>query len=76
MYYYQLRMVRGVICNNEYLNELVTFGYIRQLTKNFDIPLELIKLIQSWYSNEIIHIIQTKTQQHWKIAVDDIISGL
>ena len=43
------------------------------IEKISDIPIDIIQLIKSWYSNQILHLINMETQKHWRIPVDTIL---
>eukprot|EP01084_Bolivina_argentea_P257307 433472_1 len=70
---------------NDMEDELIVFGYIRSLWRNDNIfdsvtfpPFYIIKLINDWYCNEYLHILETVNDPvyHWKIHVDKIIESM
>ncbi len=67
--------------NNIEQEELICFGFIRKIFKqhtfkNLSFPyFYLIKIIVSYYNNEWIYLMNTSTGNHWKIALDRIITS-
>lgn len=69
-----------VVTNEDVKDELICNGYIRE-NWNYDkqctlqiLPMYLIKLIQSFYSDQIIHLFETYAKiGHWKIKMNDIL---
>eukprot|EP01084_Bolivina_argentea_P149800 261653_1 len=78
---------KGIITDNTYNDELLTFGFVNSIFKTdafYDIqplPHYLIQLISTWVCNQHIHIIQNNSQtggaeaEHCRINVDDIFNA-
>eukprot|EP01083_Nonionella_stella_P305017 1062519_1 len=54
-------------------NELVVFGFVRDITKHRLPPIYLIKLVQSWYWAGVIFLMDSKSGKHWKINTFDLL---
>ena len=69
------------VINNEYIyDEIICNGYIRKYWNRHNqgtlkiLPMYLIKLIQSFFSVQIIHLFEIYAKiGHWKIKINDII---
>eukprot|EP01083_Nonionella_stella_P213810 770837_1 len=48
-------------------DELLVFGFIRDITKDQFPPIYLTKLVQSWYCRGMTHLINISSGYHWKI---------
>ena len=63
-----------MISENNYEQELVTFGYIHQQieSESVDIPLDVIKMIESFVSFEVLYLLSEDT--YYTVNVDNIIN--
>ena len=64
---------RVTMCGNKYLEDIITTGYIKNKCHIKNYPKDIIKLIESWYSFEMMHLMDLRTTKHWRINVDDIL---
>eukprot|EP01083_Nonionella_stella_P166894 559434_1 len=53
-------------------NELVVFGFVRDLIPNQFPPIYLMKLVQSWYWVGTTFLMDSHCAQHWKINTLDL----
>lgn len=78
------RSFRAIIMNNDNKQEIIVSGYIRfNLLKNIKNnklfpPSYIIKLIQTWYKNEYLHLMEYSwhSKSHWKIKLDYILNNI
>ena len=66
------------ICDRKQ-DEIIVFGYIREETMKYKddeiyLPQYLIKIMHTYYQNEIIHLFEVFYGRHWTIDVFDILS--
>eukprot|EP01083_Nonionella_stella_P185004 673437_1 len=71
-----------VIYNDYEYEEILTFGFIRNVWTQIDIgdryaiecvPQYLCKLMQSYYANDYLYTLRAYRTVYWKISVDDIL---
>eukprot|EP01084_Bolivina_argentea_P034634 64122_1 len=73
-------VVQTAILNDYKMEELISFGFVRDNWKNKQYknilfpPFYLIKLIQSYYWKDEIHLFWTMF--HWKIRIDDVLNNI
>ena len=70
---------QGIIMGNKQNDELLTFGFIRNLFDNHDfngiqpLPHYMIKLISNWINNDKVHIFDK--EHHFQINLDKILQS-
>ena len=64
---------RAIIISDKYQTEIVTSGYIKNVYKQINMALDLIKLIQSFCLTEIVHLFGVTHRGHWKLSIDKIL---
>ncbi len=54
------------------------FGYIRDVTKAMDVevPVSVQTMASNYVCNEMLHVVQWMTGDHWAISVDAVIQSL
>ena len=78
----------SIIMNDNLKQKLLTNGFVRMCYKDKsfntvkELPYYLIELIDTFYSNEWVHLMESPVLyawedfgQHWKMSVDDIINN-
>eukprot|EP01084_Bolivina_argentea_P279150 477202_1 len=69
----------SVVMNDQKRDEKIVFGFVRKQWKVSKIsdhcfpPLYLIKLMNAYYLNEFIHLLDKQDGSHWKISTLDIV---
>ena len=71
------RICRAIIMDQYEEDELLIYGFVRYETikYNIDIPVEIMKLLVSWYCIEYMHVINEEGR-HWKIDIAHIINSI
>ena len=55
------------------LKDIIITGYLRQIDVDKLLPMDIIKVIVSFYQHQFVHLINQVNWKHWKISLDEII---
>ena len=80
----ELSYVSACISNNDYKAEMSVFGYIRYCWKLFELsgmdidypPRDVINMIKSFISYEIMYILDSTNKNLWSVHVDQILQRI